>query len=130
MPNWCSNEIDVSFDTTEEYDAFKEFALTEIDGEIILDFSKIIPPPEKFSGDNPAEGWYEWRLENWGTKWSLNEMSYEEYVNGDGASMYFDTAWSPPQGIYEKLVDEFFPKMAMNWFYKEEGMQISGWLPS
>lgn len=130
MPNWCSNEIDVSFDTTEEYDAFKEFALTEIDGEIILDFSKIIPPPEKFAGDNPAEGWYEWRLENWGTKWSLNEMSYEEYVNGDGASMYFDTAWSPPQGIYEKLVDEFFPKMAMNWFYKEEGMQISGWLPS
>ena len=128
MPNWCNNEIDVSFDTTEEYDAFKEFALTEIDGEIILDFSKIIPPPEKFAGDNPAEGWYEWRLTNWGTKWSINEMAYEEYSGG--CRMVFDTAWSPPEGIYEKLVDKFFPKMAMNWFYREDGMQMSGWLPS
>jgi hypothetical protein len=127
MPNWCTNEIDVDFDTKENFNAFKEFALTEIDGDTILDFSKIIPPPEKFAGDNPADGWYEWRNANWGTKWSLNEMSYDEYVNGDGASMCFDTAWSPPQGIYEALVTKF-EEMSINWFYREDGMQMAGWL--
>ena len=126
MPNWCTNEIDVDFDTAAEYNAFKEFALTEIVGDTILDFSKIIPPPEKFAGDNPAEGWYEWRLENWGTKWSLNEMHFEE--GDEWCRMVFDTAWSPPQGIHEKMVNEFFPKMSINWFYREDGMQMSGWL--
>ena len=41
MPNWCTNEIEVDFDTKENFNAFKEFALTEIDGNTILDFSKI-----------------------------------------------------------------------------------------
>ena len=129
MPNWCTNEIEVDFDTKENFNAFKEFALTEIDGNPILDFSKIIPPPEKFAGDNPADGWYEWRNANWGTKWSLNEMSYDEYINGDGASMCFDTAWSPPEGIYEALVTKF-EDMSINWFYREDGCQLVGWLPS
>ena len=126
MPNWCTNEIDVDFDTAGEFNTFKEFALTDIDGDTILDFSKIIPPPPEFTGNDPAEGWYEWRLENWGTKWRSSEIAYEEY--GEGCRMVFDTAWTPPQGVYEKLVDKFFPQMSINWFYREDGMQMAGWL--
>ena len=38
------------------------------------------------------------------------------------------TAWSPPDGIYNKIAEKF-PDMEIDWFYKESGMRIAGWLP-
>ncbi len=71
--------------------------------------------------------WYEWSIENWGTKWSLSDENYIVDQNDEYISFEFDTAWSPPEGIYTKLV-ELFPELNISWFYKEPGMQISGWL--
>src|SRR5690606_21345130 len=46
--------------------------------------------------------WYEWRLENWGTKWNAYSQSLER-ESDLSATLRFDTAWSPPQPILEKL---------------------------
>jgi hypothetical protein len=46
----------------------------------------------------------------------------------DGISMSFYTAWSPPDGIYDAIVDKY-PDLDVNWFYREDNMQMAGWLP-
>lgn len=41
--------------------------------------------------------WYDWCLENWGTKWNACDTR-----SCDGWT-YFDTAWSDPEGIINRL---------------------------
>lgn len=54
-----------------------------------------------------APTWYDWCVTNWGTKW--NAYGYDE--NGtdyhDGDSLCFQTAWSAPHPILEKLTEMF-----------------------
>ena len=71
--------------------------------------------------------WYRWAIDNWGTKWHLEDESHIVDRNDEYVSFVFDTAWGPPEGIHSKLV-ELFPNLEITWFYKEPGMQISGWL--
>lgn len=71
--------------------------------------------------------WYEWSIANWGTKWDIDP---QEPVDEDGCSVRFDfdTAWSPPDGIYKALVEMLGDQAQVSWFYREDGMQIAGWL--
>ena len=149
MPNWCSNEV--QFDGSEEDIAkFKEECFTDHKGEAVLDFSKVLPEPDY---DKPKKDgthndgvqtelhsvmpdWWNWRNENWGTKWNLvpthdgDLTAYMTVEDGEDFIMLeFDTAWSPPEGIYEAIVEKY-PDLSVNWFYREDGVQISGWLPN
>ena len=45
--------------------------------------------------------WYNWRIENWGTKWGVSEFSCNR------TTMIFETAWATPEPIFEKLSEEF-----------------------
>ena len=45
--------------------------------------------------------WYDWCVENWGTKWGVSRFSC------DKNTMIFETAWSTPEPIFEKLSEEF-----------------------
>ena len=88
------------------------------------DSTKLV---EKYGADN----WYDWANENWGTKWDAsNSDIYVNDLNNDYFAEYqFETAWSPPEGIYNALVERF-PNTSISWFYREEGMQIAGYLPN
>ena len=59
--------------------------------------------------------------ENWGDK---------DWMNLDGN---YDTAWGPPYKIYDRIVEIIEERdwdIEFNeWFFKEPGMQIAGWLP-
>ena len=44
-----------------------------------------------------ADTWYEWCIENWGTKWNACESDLQ------GNVMYFDTAWSCPIPVLTRL---------------------------
>jgi len=124
MPNWCANAVSLSIgeDTTEEG--------KELFNLIMLNQGKnfcnlVIPVPEElvnpeastFGGDDAAkrdelrsslkekygyESWYDFCVSEWGTKWDVHELTYDPdsntYIN-----LYFDTAWSPPVGVYQKL---------------------------
>jgi len=149
MPNWCSNEV--QFDGSEEDIAkFKEECFTDRKGVAVLDFSKVLPEPDY---DKPKKDgthnngvqtelhsvmpdWWNWRNENWGTKWNLvpdhdgDLTAYITVEDGEDFIMLeFDTAWSPPSGIYEAIVDKY-PDLSVNWFYREDGVQMAGWLPN
>jgi hypothetical protein len=44
-----------------------------------------------------ATNWYDWQLENWGTKWGTYQLRVHE-MGGDGSPILieFQTAWGPP----------------------------------
>lgn len=69
-----------------------------------VDFDKVVQqPPNMETGGcngNHPEGvicWYEWNIENWGTKWN----GYDTVLFEGGVQ--FDTAWSHPLPVIEAL---------------------------
>lgn len=66
-----------------------------------------------------APTWYEWSISNWGTKW--NAYGYGEDTVGyqDGDELYFQTAWSAPHPILEKL-SEMFPEIEAEHEWADE----------
>ena len=147
MPNWCSNDVQVYGDK-QEIKKFKEECFTDHKGEAVLDFSKVLPEPDykkpKKDGTHnngvqtelsvEMPDWWNWRNDNWGTKWNLvpnhdgDLTGYNMDSVGNEIRMSFDTAWSPPNGIYNAIVDKY-PDLDVNWFYREDGVQMAGWLP-
>ena len=69
--------------------------------------------------------WYDWAYENWGTKWDVSETWLEDEY--DSLRYDFDTAWCPPEPICEFLRDKF-PDVSISWFYREEGVEMAGYL--
>lgn len=61
--------------------------------------------------------WYEWRIQNWGTKW--NAMPYDEDFEETENEIRFSTAWSPPIGIVRILASRF-PKIDFEIVYFDE----------
>lgn len=64
--------------------------------------------------------WYDWCVENWGTKWNVEDdidVNYDKNI--DEYDISFQTAWSVPTGIVERYSelcedDEFY------WEYEDE----------
>lgn len=104
MPNWCSNQATIH-GTKEQ---ILELAGAYERGGVIENY---LPTPRDADGEL-REDWYDWRLSNWGCKWDFGKTEYtadEEcdwQVDEEGygvVHLRFDTAWSPPIGLYEAL---------------------------
>ena len=142
MANYCNNTLKV-VGTKKDIDNFlmentsvsssyypNKDGKYELDVE--LDFEKVIPTPKKENGED-IDNWYEWRLENWGTKWnvsstfsfSVKRLSKEE----DKVELFtaFETPWSPPHGIFNKLVDKYKDTtLELTMEYYEGGVGFAG----
>ncbi len=55
-----------------------------------------------------APTWYEWCIQNWGTKWN----AYDCDIAPDGTQIKFLSAWSAPHPILQKL-SEMYPDIVM-----------------
>jgi hypothetical protein len=64
-----------------------------------------------------STSWYDWCLREWGTKWSA--YNFSDY--DDGNTIEFDTAWSPPTPIIEKL-SEMYPDVVINHQWADEDL--------
>ena len=115
MPNWCSNTLYLKHKDP----AMLQKAADGYNGEGL--FKTFLPtPPELLEG----EGWYDWNLENWGTKWDV-ERGFDSpaAIKFDQLSLSFNTAWSPPIQFYEHLETLGFEVDA---FYYEPSMDFCG----
>jgi len=125
MPNWCNNHVRFR-GTTEDINNIIEF-VEGGDGNVIEPFSlnAIIPMPKDLL---VGDGWYGWRNENWGTKWDVVDSEMFDEAEDGFVSYSFDTAWSPPEPVYNALKEKY-PEVRISWFYDEPGMGFSGYLP-
>ena len=72
------------------------------------------------------DAWWDWRVQNWGTKWEIDTKEVQApQITDEGKSLfcYFNTAWSPALGIYDKLTEQGYQVEA---YYFESGMAFCG----
>ena len=70
-----------------------------------------------------CKDWYDWSLENWGTKWDACEGG--THISDYEVEASFDTAWAPPTPWLEK-VSVKYKKLRFELEYTEEGMGFEG----
>jgi len=121
MPNWCNNSLLIEGDAKK----IRELVEEAQKGDDACFFELIKPMPKELEGTTaPSDtpNWYDWCVNEWGTKWDACCIYVVE--SGDGfASFSFDTAWSPPFGVYNALTEQGF---SVNAEYEEPGMGFAG----
>jgi len=150
MPNHCYNRV--TFYSSNEEDVAKLKKIFEDEN----CFGQIIPEPDwantplmssdvtKYGQDRGKLGelpmpdgtfqstgrrddrWYDWRIQNWDTKWDCYDL---EVLDDDPENLEigFNTAWSPPEAICNKIREDY-PDVSVSWFYDEPGEEIAGYL--
>ena len=78
------------------------------------------------STDHQDDRWYDWRLQNWDTKWDAYDVSIDD-DDPDQLEVSFNTAWSPPEAICNELRAQY-PDLSVSWFYDEPGCELAGYL--
>ena len=116
MPNWCNNSITISHPDVEKIDAIEK-ELNKSDNDCAI--CNLIHPRPASEEDN----WYDWNVQNWGTKWdlSIHDDTYER--DGNTISFDFDSAWAPPIALYEYMIEQGYDIRA---YYHEGGMAFCG----
>lgn len=142
MPNWCSNFVEVSH---EDPAKIRALAKAMEDGEFC---NHVIPVPQELKdtmsgsyGDEAkqaeleaqtqrnrekygAGNWYDFCVNRWGTKWDVDcQGQVDLHPDGTVVEASFDSAWSPPTGVYEALVEQGYSVRA---YYYESGMCFAG----
>lgn len=125
MPNWCNNILTVT--PQEVGDVLSEDVslglFVDNDGEPeSLSFARTFPVPEALQ---KTGGWYEWCIDNWGTKWDANSSSIIENTN-EKIEVFFETAWAPPFGWY-LFVSKLYPNLTFRADYMETGNCFVGY---
>ena len=89
-------------------------------------------PNEKWGGSKfkstgrPDERWYNWRINNWGIKWDLDDVETQDW--DDHQIIYtFETPWGPPEYICSALREKF-EDISITWFFDEPGCELAGYL--
>lgn len=127
MPNWCNNGITLRHADSAMIDRVikgKEGLLMELlpTPEELQDVVANFTVNEAMVAKYGFSSWYDWNINNWGTKWDF-ALENVERVDANTVTAAFDSAWSPPVTAYEKLVELGFEIEAM---YYEPGMQFVG----
>ena len=71
--------------------------------------------------------WYDWRNQNWGTKWDAYSMSIDDDSMPNGFEVEFETAWCPPEPVCQAIREQF-DDLCVSWFYDEPGCEVAGYL--
>lgn len=139
MPNWCENNVRLEVPNKEEKDKIIAVLDSDSDGGKdvgLLNYLMPEPSEEYTDGDDTKDkdkifpDWYSWRCTNWGTKWDVDIQHWNVADNGDGSytfNMSFDSAWSPPLGVYDEVYKKHDQGWNMSGTYIEGGMCFMGY---
>ena len=131
MPNWCDNELWIKPTkgprSQREYKEVCDILTkgTEETEDCML-LSAFVPMPKEPDGTTaPSEepNWYDWAVENWGTKWDV-DVNIEDMAK-EITWLSFNTAWGPPTAWLKKVAKRF-PKVKFQLKYQEDGMCFFG----
>lgn len=140
MPNWCDNMLTIEGNRKQ----LKEFknAVKDVnsDGDVLpLSLEKLHPIPKELDGTQSppdkknkeliekygSDNWYDWCINNWGTKWDVSNSSSIVSQSADQIKYHFDSAWSPPIE-WLRFVSVLYPKLKFILDYEEGGMAFAG----
>lgn len=133
MPNYCDNTLTVSHRDKEKiirlHQAIENNSLCQATIPIPEDLKNTTAPSrepnEMLIAKYGVDNWYNFCLSQWGTKWDIFESEANLHDDSEDFTVTacFLTAWSPPLGIYRKLIEDGFEVDAM---YFEAGMCFAG----
>jgi hypothetical protein len=107
--------------------AFKEGALLQEFIPMPAELSNTTSPSnttnEELISKYGSDNWYDWCIQNWGTKWDINVGDIELDEEFNEARGWFDSAWGPPIEAYRQLTKQGFD---VNVMYHEPGMSFVG----
>ncbi len=115
MPNWCSNTLLITGDTST---LVQLKSIIEQDSEEGL--LEAIAPIGEYDRETA--------ISKWGTKWDVSSEGLEYTDNGDGTSIiegYFDSAWGPPVEAFTTLA-QHWDSCYIELRYFEPGMGFIG----
>lgn len=143
MPNHVTNKLTVRkgsvkvlstlYDATFKYNGVVENFPFRPDKKLYdilthFSFNKIKPQPKQ--GDD--WDWYDWNSDNWDTKWDAYVLdNLDEWANDDetvnlvASFGEFQTAWSPPVSVIQKL-QKMFPDYSFALDYIDEQFLFCG----
>lgn len=135
MPNWCNNTITL----TGPKDKVKKIYDEAKKEDCLLNL--LYPMPSALEGTTspaPKEGkvqplvdgfdnWYDWRVQNWGSKWDVDtdNLEYREEDDQGIIQGWFDSAWAPPIHCYEHFLTNN-EDCSIKSYYYEGGMDFGG----
>jgi hypothetical protein len=136
MPNWCQNDFTV-YGNEEDIKKFiedgKKNPRENSDGDWSIGSYRPMPKElEETTSPSPsnadliakygASDWYSWNVKNLGCKW---DCSGEIEIDGDYASVSFDSPWSPPLEWFKYIVKKY-PTLQFSLAFMETGMWFAG----
>ena len=139
MPNHCYQQVHVygpRFLVKELYDNLSKEEPQFCQVVLPMPFEQWLAPKSRLHGYE-VEGWYDWRVTNWGTKWDVVDVEitqslllHDDEPDTDdpwtmNASFSFNcwTAWSPPVPVWDKLHEM---GISVDADYQDEGMMFEG----
>ena len=108
MPNWWYNSLTIE-GTADDLQHIVDLG---------FDFQKIHPCPFIIE-DNWQDGWYDWCIKYWGSKWSAREIDIDYVADDTHFTAQFQTPWSPPDAILTFLTKQYASLMIVNEWYDE-----------
>ena len=147
MPNHCYQQVHIygpRFLVKELYDGLTEggydphtsnYAVNPRFCQLVkpMPFEQWQAPKTRSQNGYEIAGWYDWRVNNWGTKWDVVDVEITQPIEcsgdifGDNATASFSfncwTAWSPPIPVWKKLHEM---GISVDADYQDEGMMFEG----
>ena len=143
MPNWCNNTVEIGHSDPAK---IRELVAAVNEGKF-LNYCKPVPEalqivagrvgddadPEQIKLQEQTMNnlsvygyatWYDFCVNEWGTKWDVDAIETIELEGDvDHITFGFDSAWSPPTGAMEYLMEQGF---TVKLYYYEPGMAFAG----
>ena len=151
MPNWCDNQITITGpnsvidkiekivkeDSPEIQNGLLQFfhpmpkALVDTEAGPIAKTKAEKNERKARKLEFGAENWYDWRVNNWATKWEVCEFygvdrqHLNDSLDESTISFGFSSAWAPPTGAYEQFLADN-DNCSLKAYYYEGGCDFMG----
>ena len=116
MPNWCNNTAVIN-GPKPVIDEIKAVLANDKVG--LLNWMRPLP-------EDQQDNWYDWCVNNWGTKWDVNGAFVADDTEEDSITFSFDTAWAPPVDAFRSWAERD-GRVTYRLTYMEPGMGFVGW---
>ena len=125
-PDWT--KVPLTAETQQEYSFSKPRGEIGECPKLIINEEKPFLSGHRFPSTGELDDrWYNWRVQNWGTKWDCYDLSTDDCDLPNGFEASFNTAWSPPEEICTAIREQF-EGISVSWFYDEPGCEVAGYL--